>query len=164
MKLTGIAVAVLLSFGLGQLPPKEGKIATIKDDKANFASFTTYTWEKGHQAYDPVAHKTIVEAVDAEMARRGFKQVPSGASVTLRYHTVVRTDVILDKLDEFERAGVPAPTKTLGRLIIVMRDAQNKQVWAADSVQQLSPDKAASYGTIKETVVRMFETYPGAKK
>jgi hypothetical protein len=163
MNVVVCAIALLLS--LGQLPPKEGKIESRKDDKADFGAFTTYVWDKGYEAYDRAAHKAIVEAIDAEMAARGFRKLESGpASVTMRYHTVVRTDVLLDKLEEFEREGKVAPTKALGRLVIVMRDANNKQVWAADTVQALSTDAATRDRDIRQYVRRMFETYPGAKK
>jgi hypothetical protein len=163
-KLLGCAIAVLLSFN--QLPPKEGKIATVTDPKANFAAFTTYTWEKGYEAHDVSAHKVLVEAIDAEMAARGFRKLESGAgNVTIRYHTNVRSDVDLDKVDEYERSGKIAPTKMLGRLVIVMRDANNKQVWAADTVQPINAtDAAARNSQIRQYVTRLFETYPGRKK
>jgi Domain of unknown function (DUF4136) len=163
MKLLGCAIAVLLS--LGQLPPKEGKIESITDQKANFAAFTTYKWEVGHQAYDPSIHKTIVDAVDAELTARGLRKLETGTpSVTVRYHTVVRTDVLLDKLDEFEREGKVAPTKTLGRLVIVMRDANKRQVWAADTVQAVNADPATRNRDIAQVVGRMFQSYPSPRK
>jgi hypothetical protein len=163
MKLLGCTIAVLLSFS--QLPPKEGKIESVKDPKAHFGAFTTYTWEKGYEAYDPTVHKTIVDAVDAELKARGLRKLETGTgSVTVRYHTVVRTDVILDKLDEFEREGKNTPTKTLGRLVIVVRDASNRRVWAADTVQPLNPDPATRNRDIGQVVGRMFATYPGAIK
>ncbi len=163
MKLVGCVMAVVLSFV--QAPPKEGKIESLKDPKANFAAFTTYTWEKGYEAHDVSAHKVIVEAIDAEMAARGFRKLESGTgNVTIRYHTNVRTDVDLDKIDAYEREGKLAPTKTLGRLVIVMRDASNKRVWAADTVQPINADAAARNSQIRQYVARLFETYPGGKK
>jgi Domain of unknown function (DUF4136) len=163
-KLLGCALAVLFAFN--QLPPKEGKIATITDPKANFAAFTTYTWEKGYEAHDVSAHKVIVAAIDAEMAARGFRKLESGTgNVTIRYHTNVRTDVDLDKIDQYEREGKLAPTKTLGRLVIVMRDANDKRVWAADTVQPIdASDATARNNQIRQYVTRLFETYPGGKK
>jgi len=162
MKLATVAVAVLLSFA--QLPPKEGKIESLKEPSANFASFTTYSWERGYDAHDPAVHKLIVQLIDSEMARRGFTQVKSGANVTLRYYTVVRTDVIMDKLDEFEKAGKPAPTKKLGRLVIVMKDAKDKRVWAADTVQPLNDDRAKAQSDVQAVVPKLFDTYPIAPK
>jgi uncharacterized protein DUF4136 len=162
VKLLGCALALLVSATLSatQLPPKEGRIESLKDSKANFASFTTYRWEKAYEAYDKNIHKLIVDTIDAELAARGFKKVEdNSASVSVRYFTVVRTDVMLDKLDEYEKKGLPAPTKTLGRLAIVMRDAKNNRVWAADTVQPLKNEPATRDAEIKQVIARMFATY-----
>jgi hypothetical protein len=157
--LLGCVLAVLLTAG--QLPPKEGRIESVKDEKANFASFTTYRWEKAYEAYDKAVHQLIVNTIDAEMAARGFKKIEGdSASVSIRYFTVVRTDVMLDKLDEYEKKGLPAPTKTLGRLAIVMRDAANNRVWAADTVQPLKNEPATRDAEIRQVIGKMFETYP----
>ena len=171
MKLATVAVAVTvlllppaIARSFAQLPPKAGKIESLKEPSANFASFTTYSWERGYDAHDPAVHKLIVQLIDAEMARRGFTQVKTGANVTLRYYTVLRTDVIMDKLDEFEKAGTPAPTKKMGRLVVVMKDAKDKRVWAADTVQPLNDDSAVAQRDIKEIVPKLFDTYPIAPK
>ena len=153
----------MLSFS--QQPPKPGKIEIVKDPKANFASFTTYKWERGYTAYDPNIHKTIIESVDAELTARGLRKVETGdASITVRYHTVMRTDVNLDTLAEFERSGKVAPAQPLGRLVIVLRDPSNRQVWAADTVQPITVEGEARPRFVADTVVRMFESYPTAKK
>jgi hypothetical protein len=163
MKLVVCVIAFLLSAG--QLPPKEGTVATVKDPKADFTKFATYTWERGQETFDRTAHKAIVSAIDAEMAARGFRLLPSGqGDVTIRYFSVLRTDVDLDKLDEMEKQNKPAPTKNLGRLVIVMRDASNRRVWAADTVQPLDAERAKAYQEIAPIVGKLFETYPGPKK
>lgn len=164
MKLLACVMAVLLSST--QLPPKEGKVASVTDPKADFSKLTTYVWEKGQETFDPTAHKTIVDAIDAEMAARGFRKVTSAASdVKIRYHTVVRTDIPLDKLDEIEKGTTTqAQTKNLGRLVIVMRDGSNRRLWAADTVQPLSSDRQVAYKEIAPIVKKLFETYPAKGK
>ena len=162
MKLLACVVAVLLSSS--QLPPKPGTIASVIEPKVDFTKFATYTWEKGQESFDPTAHKAIVGAIEAEMTARGFRKLASGTGdVSIRYHTVTRTDVVLDKLDDVERAK-QAPTKDLGRLVIVMRDGSRRTLWAADTVQPLDSDRAKAYQQIAPVVVQMFETYPVKKK
>jgi Domain of unknown function (DUF4136) len=162
VKLAVWALAVLVASA--QLPPKEGKIESVKDAKANFASFTTYKWEPGYEAYDKSVHRLLVDAIDGELVARGFKKLDgNAASVTIRYHTVVRTDVSLDTLDEYERAGKIAPARQLGRLVIVMRTPDNKRVWAADTVQPI-PDASTREADLRQIVARLFETYPLPKK
>jgi hypothetical protein len=163
MKLIVATLAILLS--VAQLPPKEGAIETTKDSKADFSKFTTYTWVQGYPAHDQVAHKVIVEGIDAELAARGFQKLEKGeGSVTIRYFSVMRTDVDLDSLDKMKKEGKPAVTKNLGRLVIVMRDASDKRVWTADTVQPVSLDAATRAEQVRSLVTRMFETYPGKKK
>jgi hypothetical protein len=162
MKLLTVVFAVLLFSS--QLPPKPGTVASVMDKKADFSVLKTYTWEKGQETFDPTAHKAIVDAINAEMAARGFTlQTSGGANVTIRYHTVTRTDVVLDKLDEVEKQKQP-PTKNLGRLVIVMQDGSRKRLWAADTVQPLDPDLKNVYKEIPSIVKTLFETYPGPRK
>ena len=158
-----IAIAILLSSG--QLPPKAGTVVSKTEPKVDFSKFTTYTWARGQDTFDKKAHAAVVAAVDAEMAKRGFKQASSGAGdVTIRYFSVVRTDVDLDKIEEAQRQNKPAPTQSLGRLVVVMRDASDRRVWAADTVQPLSADRETVYGEIPSVVAKLFEKYPGTKK
>ena len=162
MKLAACLFAVALSFA--QLPPKEGKVVSLTEPNVNFGKFTTYSWERGQETFDKKAHQLVVDAIDAEMKARGLKQVPAKADVTIRYFSIVRTDVDLDKLEETQKQGKPAPTKNLGRLAIVMRDPSNKRVWAADTVQSLGTERSTAYDEIAAIVDKLFATYPVKEK
>jgi hypothetical protein len=155
-------LAILLSFV--QLPPKEGTIRTTKDAMADFASFTTYTWVRGSPAHDQVAHRAVLEGIDAELAARGFQRLEKGGSVTIGYFAVMRTDVDLDSLDERQAEGKPPEIKNLGRLVIVMKDTADTRVWTADTVEPVSLDPATRADQVRRLVTRMFETYPRKKK
>ena len=162
MKIVVYAVALLLSAGQ---VPKVGKVETVKDAKAPFASFTTYAWESGSKAFRPDVHVMIVDAIDAELAARGLRKVENGAaSVTVRYDSGVRNDVVLEKFDDAMRANQPAPTKEIGRLIITMRDPSKHRVWAADTVQPLPTDAAMRKEMLRSVVASMYDTYPMPKK
>ena len=154
-------VVLLVALIAAQAPPI-GKAESTFDKKANFASFRTYTWMPGTHAFNPTAHKLIVEAVEAEMARRGFTKVAAGGDVTLAYYTMAVTNVDLKALDKVERAGGSgaAPTKDLGRLVLVMRNPARQQVWTAATREYLEPNIEKFSGTIKIVTARLFETYP----
>jgi hypothetical protein len=66
------------------LLPQEVKATSSFDKKAEFGAFETYAWDVGLRAYDPVAHKTIADAMDAHMA--ALDRV--SADAVLKYHTV----------------------------------------------------------------------------
>ena len=152
-------VVLLLTLVTAQVPPI-GKADSTFDKKANFASFRTYTWTPGTHAFNPAAHKLIVDALEAEMAARGFTKVATGGDVTLSYSSMNVANVDLKALDKAERAGAAAPTKNLGKLVVVMRTPARQQVWSAATREYLEPDIEKLGATIKTVAARLFETYP----
>ena len=160
-----LLVAFALLWSIAQLPPKEGVIASTKDPKADFSTFTTYSWAQGQHAADRVAHNAVIAGIEAELAARGLQKIDKGpGSVTIRYFSVMRTDVDLDTLDKMEKEGKPPQTRNLGRLVIVMRDRAEKRVWAVDTVQPVSADASTRAEDIRRLVTKMFETYPRRTK
>ena len=155
------SVAVLLLGLLVQLPPI-GKADSEFDKKTDFAALHTYSWVRGTDALVPEAHKLIVAAVDAEMAGLGFKQVASGADVTITYYTLTISNVDLKALDKAQRENKPSSTATreLGKLIVVMRDPARQQLWSAATREYLDPDRAKLGATIQGVTARLFATYP----
>ena len=154
------SVAVLLLGLLMQLPPI-GKVDSEFDKQTNFAALRTYSWITGTNALIPEAHKAIVAAVDAEMAKLGFKQVPSGADVTVAYYTLTITNVDLKALEKAQRENKPASgSKELGKLIVTMRTPARQQLWSAGTREYLDPDRAKLGATIQDVTARLFATYP----
>ena len=155
---------VILLLGLLVAPQGEiGKVESSFDKKANFAAFRTYTWNVGYNAYNPDAHKLITAAIDAEMARRGFTKVETGADVRIAYYTVTGTDVDLKALDKLEREGAtgPVPLKQRSRLVVVMRpQGSSDPLWQASMREYLDPDPAKLGDTIQRVTAQLFATYP----
>ena len=155
---------LLLMLCLSQGRPATGKVNSSFDKTADFKAFQTYGWTAGQHAFDPSVHKTIVDAIDAELAAIGLKKVEGqGGNVTVRYLAVRSSSVNLDKLEALQKQGAnqEGATVTVGRLIIVMEDAKSgRRLWAADSVERLDPAAGERDAVIKGVVVRMFETYP----
>jgi hypothetical protein len=160
--------AVILLFGLlaATQGVAVGKVDSSFDKQVNFAALRTYAWTSGIHADRPDVHKMIVAAVDDEMAIRGFKQVATGADVTVAYYTGYTTEVDLKALDKQEREGKggATPTKALGRLSVKMRSAASREeVWSAATRELLNPDPAKLSSTIQAVTARLFETYPKRK-
>lgn len=148
-------------------PQEIGKVGSTVDKKVDFAAFHTYAWEKGHEAYDPTIHKTIVEAVDAQMAAAGLKKVDAGkGDVTVRYHAVRGTDVDLDLLRKLHKEGASgAADKTIGSLAVVLYAPRGTEpLWAAHLRSHLSSEPAAREQEIRTAVAALFKTYPQPKK
>ena len=159
------AVILLLGLLAATQQVAVGKVDSAFDKKINFGALRTYAWISGIHADRPDAHKFIVAAVDAEMAKRGFTQVTTGADVTVAYYTGFTTEVDLKALDKAEKEGKggPTPTKALGRLSVKMRNASREEVWSAATREFLDTDPAKLSATIQGVTARLFETYPKGK-
>lgn len=157
------SLAILfLGLMLSGQTPVAGKIDTTFDNKANFAAFHTYSWGPGKDAFLPEGHKMIVAAVDKQMAAQGLTPVATGGDVTIAYYTTTTSNVDLKALDKIDERTVPAPTKELGKLIVVMRDAKTKaQLWSAGTHEFLDSDRSKLGASVQTITERLFATYPG---
>jgi len=159
-----MASRVMLVLGcvmMLQAPPT-GKVDSTFDKSADFAALRTYKWLPGTPAFNPVVHEMIVAAVEAEMDDLGFTKAESGADVTLAYYAMAITNVDLEALDKIEREGTSraAANKTLGKLVIVMRNAAQKQIWTAATREYLEPTVEKFRAPLRIVTGRLFETYP----
>lgn len=148
--------------------PQATPVKSSFDGKADFASFHTYTWNKGHEANDPVVHKTIVDAVEAQMAGLGFTKVDvDKADVILKYHTLRSDEVDLKLLEKLDREGKHeiVPTKMIGTLVVALYPPRSTEtLWQAHIKRPMSDDANVRTGEIKGAVTALFETYPTRKK
>jgi len=156
------AGALLLLLVVAQGRPTTGKVNSTFDKSADFKALQTYSWVAGQHAFDPAVHKSIVAAIDAQMASLGLKKVESGGNATIRYLAVRSTSVDLDKLEALKKEGKDqaGADVTVGRLIIALEDAKAHRLWAADSTEVMNPSAAERDAAIKAVVSRMFDTYP----
>lgn len=147
------------------LPQDLGTVTSSFDKKTDFGAFQTYAWEVGLRAYDPVVHKTIVEAMESQMTALGFEKAErSAADVILKYHSVRGSDVELEVLEKRQRKGEPGPAQEsiLGTLAvgIFQSSRMTTPVWQARLRKPLSEDAATRKGEIEEAVAALFKTYP----
>jgi Domain of unknown function (DUF4136) len=160
------SVACALVFLL-VAPQAVGDVETHFDKAANFSAFHTYAWSKGHQAFYPDAHKTIVAAIDAQMAGLGFTQAAANPDVLLTYHTVRGSELDLKALDKLQHEGqdTAAATRILGRLAVVLSQPKSRAtLWSAGTRRRLSEDPARWNEDVRTAVASLFATYPGRKK
>ena len=161
--MNSVACAFVLLLAIPQTKPI-GKVGSTTDNSVNFGAFHTYVWEKGHEAFNPEAHKAIVSAIDAEMASLGFTKAEAGkADVIVKYHAVAGTDIDMKTLEKWQKEGHtdPAPTKILGSLAIVMfKPGGTKPIWEAHMREHLSDDAATRKEEITKAVSSLFAAYP----
>jgi hypothetical protein len=161
----GCALALLL---FATQSPTGGKVESEYDKSADFSKYRTYTWIMRPEAYRPKAHDLIVADIDKQMAARGLKRDDSGkGDLTITYLTLRTAQVNLKEVEKLEREGnkEQAQLYDMGKLVIVLREAgSTRRLWAATTLEPLSPDEKAREQTINQAVVKLFATYPKSKK
>jgi hypothetical protein len=163
--MTSVACAIVL---LLLAPQAIGEVESRVDKNANFSAYKTYAWRKGHEAFNPDAHKLIVSAIDAQMTGRGLTKVDDDdADVLVTYHSVRAADVDLKMFEQLQKEGkdtAPA-TKVLGKLAVAVSPrGSGNAVWTALGSRRLSDDPAKWGEDIRLTVAALFAKYPAGKK
>jgi hypothetical protein len=154
-------LAILLSSAVVHAQNVNTAVQTNADKKFDFSVLKTYSWEKGHESFDPVSHKAIVAAVDAELAALGLVKQAGKGDVAVRYHSVARTGVDLKS----QKKGESAPTYDVGKVAVELLAGQSfKRVWQATTEERLSKDASAREVEIQRAIARIFASYPGRKK
>lgn len=154
------AAILLLGLLLTGQQPVPGTVDSTFDKKTNFGAIKTYAWTRGTNAFMPEAHKMIVASIEKEMAALGLTPAASGADVTLAYYSMTITHVDVKALDKIDTKAPSAPTQELGKLVVVMRNQSQQQIWSAASREFLDPDRAKLEATIQTVTARLFATYP----
>ena len=161
---------------------------TINFDKAfDFKSAKTWGWgPDGHGSImmartaedDPEAMKTIaepliVEAVTAEMTRRGLSQVPSAPDLIVTYYLLLTTSMSAQTVGQFAHPNMawglplfPQATQSLkilnrGSLVLDL-SATGKVVWRGVAQAELQMDTPAKKREValREGVRDLLKRYP----
>jgi hypothetical protein len=143
--------------------PKYGVVVEIEDKKADFASFKTYSWQRGQASFDKRIDTQIVAAVDAELAKLGMAKAATGTGdVLVTYASTNRTDV--DLKAKPDPTGV-RPNYAVGTLVVALLNPATRNRLLRMRVDQpidAAPDKLEA--TINSVVAQMFERYPTRQK
>jgi Domain of unknown function (DUF4136) len=139
------------------------------DHSANFGNYHTYSWQKVQTA-NSIWDARVKDAVDKELAARGWTQVPSGGDVS-----VVATETTQNRqqfntyYDNFggrRFGGFGDSTTTVenykvGTLVVDMFDASSKNlIWRGTSSSALSGNPEKNTKTLDKGVQKLFGHFP----
>lgn len=144
------------------------------DKAADFSSFKTYTWVRGTPLNDELNHKRIINAVDAQLASKGFSKVEMGANpdVLVAYHASFNRNLQINGFSSGwggyrfggNRSGTARVDEILiGTLVVDMVDARSKTiVWRGTATKEVdvkaSPEKREK--NINKAAEKLFKNYP----
>jgi hypothetical protein len=144
------------------------------DKSADFSRFKTYTWVRGTNLDDELNHKRIVNAIDTQLASKGFAKVDSSANpdVLVAYHASFDRDLEINGFSSgwggyrfgAGRSGSARIEEILvGSLAVDIVDAKTKSiVWRGMASKEVdvkaSPDKRDK--NINRAAQKLFQNYP----
>ena len=163
------AVAGLLLGGCSSM-----SVTRDFDDGYSFRGATGYAWLDAPvdaTGINEEGARRVRAAVDAELSKRGFAQVPVGEAdlvVAARGGTADR--MVYDTYGYgtgrwwgYENTTAVQRTETEGELIVDIYDASRKElVWRGSATDALDPDATPQERTakVREAVSRLFEGFP----
>ena len=140
------------------------------DRAANFKQIKTYSWAKLHTA-DTITDNRVKEAIDQELAAKGWSHLSSGGDVAL---VVVEQTSVREQYDSLYNGfggrrwggGMVDETTTVenyevGTLIVSMFDGNSKQlIWRGTASGDVSDNSQKKIKNLAKVVQKMFKNFP----
>src|ERR1700680_2638633 len=148
-------------------------VTTDFDHQANFSQYKTYSWQEIKPA-NSLWDARIKNAVDAQLAAKGWTQVDSGGDVSVVAIKTTQTEKTLQTFyDGFGGGwrwrgfgGMGESTTTVqdykeGTLVVDLYDAKTKQlIWRGSAEDTLSDKAAKNEKNLDKGVAKMFKKFP----
>lgn len=153
------------------------RVYTDHDPAAQFSTYRTYSWREKPDKAPPLVARRIVDAIDAQLAAKGWNQVPEGGDVALAAHVASRQEYELDTFynDPFwggwgwrHHWGMGATwgttrvrSYTVGTLVLDMFDTRTRQaIWRGTAEGTVSRNPEKVNADIQTAVNKMFAGFP----
>jgi Domain of unknown function (DUF4136) len=140
---------------------------------ANFGNYHTYSWQKVETA-NSIWDARVKDAVNKELAAKGWTQVPSGGDVALvaveTTHNRQQFNTFYDNFGGRRFGGFGDSTTTVenyrvGTLVVDMFDAGSKNlIWRGTSSGVLSGNPEKNTKNLDKGVQKLFSHFPPTAK
>jgi len=174
-RVIGLTLALLLVISL---PALAQKVTVDYDKAASFTNFKTYAWKEGTPAKNPLMQTRITEAIDKELAAKGFKKVDAeqNPDLVVLYHAAVDVETQINTVNmggyygwygPYGGVGGGGSSTTyvdkipVGTLRVDIGDIKNKKLlWQGKAVSNLSDKPEKVEKTINKSAEKMFKKFP----
>jgi len=168
MKLQTRFAAALLSVLL-VATAASARITTDYDHNVNFGQYKTYSWA-AVKTPDSLWDQRVKDAVNSELAARGWTLVPSGGEVSVTARDAIHNQQELNtfydgfggrRFGGFGTSTTTVDNYTVGTLMVEMFDGGNKNmIWRGVSTDTLSTNSDKNIKSLDKNVHKMFEHFP----
>ena len=146
------------------------KVTVDWDKTVDFSKFKTYAWKVGTPSKDPLMDRRIVDAINQQMAMKGFLKVDveSMPDLIVVYHAAVEYETQLNTVGMGYGWGYYGGSTTtyvekipVGTLLVDMGDENGKKlVWRGQGSSTLSDKPEKIDKKIYQVVEKMFKKFP----
>ena len=150
------------------------KIMSDFDPSANFSQYKTFMWIRKPHMQDPLMDDRIVNAINAELAGKGWTLVDDGADVGVAAHVATKKSHTLETFYNgfggwgwhYWGGGMGIATThvdsyTVGTLVVDLFDSRTKQLiwrgWANDALPD-NPQKESK--KLNKDIEKLFKNFP----
>jgi len=146
------------------------------DHDADFTKYKKYAWAEGIPAKDAFNHKRIVDAIEAQLAAKGWTRVEPNQSpdAYVLYQAAVTEQKEAQVWGTGYGAGwrrgggttqIDVTTILIGQLVVDIGDAATqKLVWRGRASDTLSDKPEKNEKKIKKAAEKLFKKFPPVKK
>jgi hypothetical protein len=143
------------------------------DHSANFGNYHTYSWQKVKTA-DSIWDARVKEAIDKELAAKGWTQVPSGGDLAVVAIETTHTEQQLNtyyngfggrRWGGFGDATTTVENYKVGTLVLDMFIGSSKiLIWRGTSSSALSGNPEKNTKNLDKDVQKLFGHFPPTTK
>lgn len=160
-------VAIMLLLATASI----ADVKTDYDRGVDFNQYKTYSWEKVQTA-DPLWVDRIKEAVDSQLAAKGWRRVESGGQASLIGIEMTRNQQSVNTFYDgvgggrrwgggFGNATSTVDTYQVGTLVLDIFDTNShKLIWRGSSSDTMSDKSENNIKNLDKDVQKMFEHFP----
>ena len=148
-------------------------VKTDYDRSANFSQYKTYSWQNV-STRDPLMVDRIKAAVNAQLAAKGWTEVPSGGDAAVVAMETTHNQQTLNTFYDgfgggwrwrgfggFGEATTTTETYKVGALVVDVFDAKTKTLlWRGSESDTLSNNSDKNIKDLDKNVKKMFDHFP----
>jgi Domain of unknown function (DUF4136) len=151
------------------------KVSVDYNHQANFSNYKTYMWiHRPHYRPDPLMEQRAVEAINAALTAKGWREVPAGADVAVAAHFATHREHTLETFYDgfgggwhwhfgpgFGTAVTTVHTYEIGSLVVDLFDAQSKDlIWRGVATDTFSQNPQKDTKKLEKAVDKLFSHFP----
>jgi hypothetical protein len=169
MKISKALATALVAIAMVTTVALADQIRVDYDHSVNFGNYRTYSWAKV-ETTNPFLDRRVKDAINRELAAKGWTEVPSGGNVALAAVQMTRArravNTFYDGFGGWFGDGAGESTTTVqhykvGTLIVDMYDTSSKNlIWRGTSTTACSGNPEKNTKNLDKEVHKMFQHFP----